>query len=199
MAPAEFLREITHHLRYTCLKEPADASPVDLYRAMAHTVRDRLVERWLSTQRKYVEGDVKRVNYLSAEFLTGRSLGLCLVNLGLYKTAQEAARSMGHDLGEILEAEGDPGLGNGGLGRLAACFMDSLATLDLPAVGYGIRYEHGIFEQRIEGGQQVEYTDNWLQFGNPWELTRHDRTQVVRFYGSTEIRRDPQGRMVVEW
>jgi glycogen phosphorylase len=199
MAPAEFLREITHHLRYTCLKEPADASPVDLYRAMAHTVRDRLVERWLATQRKYVEGDVKRVNYLSAEFLTGRSLGLCLVNLGLYAAAEKLATSMACDLDEILESEGDPGLGNGGLGRLAACFMDSLATLDLPAVGYGIRYEHGIFQQRIEHGQQVENTDNWLQYGNPWELPRLDRIRSVRFYGTTAVRYEADGRMVVDW
>jgi len=136
MAPGEFLREVTHHLRYTCLKEPPEADPVDLYRAMAHTVRDRLVERWLATQRKYVDGDVKRVNYLSAEFLTGRSLGLCLVNLGLFASAEKLATSMACDLDEILEAEGDPGLGNGGLGRLAACFMDSLATLDLPAAAF---------------------------------------------------------------
>ncbi|HSY20775.1 MAG TPA: glycogen/starch/alpha-glucan phosphorylase [Polyangiaceae bacterium] len=197
--PEQFRRDLLHHLLYNVVKEPPEAAPVDFCRAMALSVRDRLVERWLATQKTYLQNDVKRVNYLSAEFLTGRSLGLCLVNLGLYRTAHEVAHSMGHDLGEILDAEGDPGLGNGGLGRLAACFMDSLATLDLPAVGYGIRYEHGIFEQRIEAGQQVEYTDNWLQFGNPWELTRHDRTQVVRFYGSTEIRRDAQGRMVVEW
>jgi starch phosphorylase len=166
---------------------------------MAHSVRDRLVERWLATQRTYVERDAKRVNYLSAEFLTGRSLGLCLVNLGLYRVAADLAASMGHDIAEVLESEGDPGLGNGGLGRLAACFMDSLATLELPAVGYGIRYEHGIFEQRIEGGQQVEHTDNWLQYGNPWELPRHDRTQVVRFYGTTETRKDGHGNVVVDW
>jgi glycogen phosphorylase len=199
MAPAEFLREVTHHLRYTCLKEHPEAGPIDLYRAMAHTVRDRLVERWLATQRKYIERDVKRVNYLSAEFLTGRSLGLCLMNLGLYAAAEKVAKSMACDIGEILEAEGDPGLGNGGLGRLAACFMDSLATLDLPAVGYGIRYEHGIFQQRIENGQQVENTDNWLENGNPWELPRLDRIRNVRFYGTTVMRTDADGRLVVEW
>ncbi len=197
--PEQFRRDLLDHLLYTCVKEPQDAGPVDLCRAMAHSVRDRLVERWLATQRTYVEHDVKRLHYLSAEFLTGRSLGLCLINLGLYAVAEEVAAGIGHNLAEVLEAEGDPGLGNGGLGRLAACFMDSLATLELPAVGYGIRYEHGIFEQRIEGGQQVEHTDNWLQYGNPWELPRHDRTQVVRFYGSTEIRKDAHGRMVVDW
>jgi glycogen phosphorylase len=197
--PEQFRKDLLDHLLYTCVKEGPDAGPVDLYRAMAHTVRDRLVQRWLSTQRTYVERDVKRVYYLSSEFLTGRSLGLCLVNLGLYGAAELLVGEMGYDLADVLEAEGDPGLGNGGLGRLAACFMDSLATLELPAVGYGIRYEFGIFEQRIEAGQQAEHTDNWLQYGNPWELPRHDRMQIVRMYGTTEMRRDASGRLVVDW
>jgi glycogen phosphorylase len=197
--PEQFRRDLLNHLLYTCVKERADAGPVDLYRAMAHSVRDRLVQRWLATQRTYLERDVKRVHYLSSEFLTGRSLGLCLVNLGLYGAAEQVAGESGFDLGDVLEAEGDPGLGNGGLGRLAACFMDSLATLELPAVGYGIRYEYGIFEQRIEAGQQIEHSDNWLQYGNPWELPRHDRMQVVRLYGSTKMRRDAGGRLVVDW
>ena len=109
--------------------------------------------------------DVKRVCYLSSEFLTGRSLGLCLMNMDLHKAALALAADYGFDLGEILECEGDPGLGNGGLGRLAACFMDSLATLQLPAIGYGIRYDFGMFEQRIDGGRQVEQHDNWLHLG----------------------------------
>jgi len=197
--PEQFRRDLLDHLLYTCVKERSESGPIDLYRAMAYTVRDRLVQRWLATQRTYRERDVKRVHYMSSEFLTGRSLGLCLVNLGVYGVAERIAGELGCDLGEVLEAEGDPGLGNGGLGRLAACFMDSLATLELPAVGYGIRYEFGIFEQRIEGGQQVEHTDNWLQYGNPWELPRHDRVQAVRFYGSTKTRRDANGRLVVDW
>jgi starch phosphorylase len=197
--PEQFRSDLLDHLLYTCVKEKAEAGPVDLYRAMAHSVRDRLVQRWLATQRTYVERDVKRVHYLSSEFLTGRSLGLCLVNLGLYAAAEELVGECGFDLADLLEAEGDPGLGNGGLGRLAACFMDSLATLELPAVGYGIRYEYGIFEQRIESGQQVEHSDNWLAYGNPWELPRHDRMQVVHLYGSTEIRKDASGRLVVDW
>jgi starch phosphorylase len=191
--------DLLEHLLYTCVKEPREASAVDVYRAMAHSVRDRLVWRWLATQRTYDERDVKRVYYLSSEFLTGRSLGLCLVNLGLYGVAEKLAAEWGFDLAQILEAEGDPGLGNGGLGRLAACFMDSLATLELPAVGYGIRYDFGIFEQRIEGGQQVERSDNWLQYGNPWELPRHEHTQAVRLYGRTETRRDEAGHLVVDW
>jgi starch phosphorylase len=197
--PEEFRRNVLEHLLYTCVKEAIQAGPLDLYRAMAHCVRDRLVQRWLATQRTYEERDVKRVYYLSSEFLTGRSLGLCLVNLGLYAVAESLVAEWGLDLAEVLEAEGDPGLGNGGLGRLAACFMDSLATLELPAVGYGIRYEFGIFEQRIESGQQVEYSDNWLQHPNPWELPRHDRIQTIRLYGRTEMRHDESGRLVVDW
>jgi starch phosphorylase len=194
-----FERDVLRHLLYTCAKDRAEAGPVDLYRAMAHTVRDRLVQRWLATQRTYVERDVKRVYYLSSEFLTGRSLGLCLVNLGLYGAAEKLLAAWGGNLTDVLEAEGDPGLGNGGLGRLAACFMDSLATLELPAVGYGIRYEYGIFEQRIEAGEQVEHSDKWLEYGNPWELPRHDRVQSVRLYGRTVERRDETGRLLVDW
>ncbi|MDP9001307.1 MAG: glycogen/starch/alpha-glucan phosphorylase [Myxococcota bacterium] len=195
----QFRQNLVEHLLYTCVKEPKDAGPVDLYRAMAHSVRDRLVQRWLATQRTYHERDVKRVYYLSSEFLTGRSLGLCLLNLGLYSVAERLMAGWGFDLADVLEAEGDPGLGNGGLGRLAACFMDSLATLELPAVGYGIRYEFGIFEQRIESGQQIEQCDNWLHYGNPWELPRHDRVQTVRLFGRTETRKDESGKLFVDW
>jgi len=197
--PEEFRRAVLDHLLYTCVKETQDATAPDLYRAMAHSVRDRLVQHWLATQRTYKERDVKCVYYLSSEFLTGRSLGLCLVNLGLYGVAERLAADCGLQIDDVIEAEGDPGLGNGGLGRLAACFMDSLATLELPAVGYGIRYEYGIFEQRIEHGQQVEHRDNWLEYGNPWELPRHDRAQTVRLYGRTEMRRDADGRLFVDW
>jgi starch phosphorylase len=195
----EFRRDVRDHILYTCAKDVREATAIDLYRAFAHTVRDRLVHRWLATQSTYFERDVKRAYYLSSEFLTGRSLGLCLLNLNLYGIAERLADEYGLDLGAILEAEGDPGLGNGGLGRLAACFMDSLATLELPAAGYGIRYEFGIFEQRIENGQQVEWQDNWLQQGNPWELPRDEEAQTVKFYGHTEMRRGPDGRLRVEW
>jgi starch phosphorylase len=139
------------------------------------------------------------MHYLSSEFLTGRSLGLCLINLGLYATAEKMVAEQNLDLVDVLEREGDPGLGNGGLGRLAACFMDSLATLELPAVGYGIRYEYGIFEQRIEEGQQVERRDNWLQYGNPWEMPRHEDAQTVNFYGHVEAYRNGDGRVVYHW
>ena len=152
----DFQAAVIDHLVHTCAKQPRDASALDLYHAMSHTVRDRLVHRWLATQQTHFDRDVKRACYFSSEFLTGRSLGLCLMNMGLYEAGMRLAEERGFDLNDILECEGDPGLGNGGLGRLAACFMDSLATLELPAVGYGIRYDFGMFEQHIEGGQQIE-------------------------------------------
>ncbi len=184
---------------HTCAKEIRDASALDFYHAFAHTVRDRLVHRWLATQRTHIARDVKRVCYLSSEFLTGRSLGLCLMNMDLHKAAVELAADYGFDLGAILECEGDPGLGNGGLGRLAACFMDSLATLQLPAIGYGIRYDFGMFEQRIDGGRQVEQHDNWLQLGNAWELPRHEDAQTVHFGGRVVFQHDRDGRLRADW
>lgn len=192
-------RAVLDHLLYTCAKDVDEASPLDFYTALAHAVRDRLVHRWLATERTYQELDVKRAYYLSSEFLVGRSLGLCLLNLGLQDAARRLMAERGFDLDTILEQEGDPGLGNGGLGRLAACFMDSLATLGLPAVGYGIRYEYGIFEQQIENGAQVERRDAWLQFGSAWEIARHDLSKTVRFYGRVETHRDEKGRLRVEW
>jgi starch phosphorylase len=194
-----FKRSVVDHVHFTCARSLQDASAADIYRAMANAVRDRLVHRWLATQRTYDERDVKRVYYLSSEFLTGRSLGLCLLNMGLYEAAEAMAAERRLDLGEVLGQEGDPGLGNGGLGRLAACFMDSLATLALPAVGYGIRYDFGIFEQRIENGAQVELHDNWLVAGNPWELPRIDDAQIVRLGGSVEARTDADGRLRIDW
>jgi glycogen phosphorylase len=195
----DFGATVLEHLVHTCAKDPQEASALDLYHAFAHTVRDRLVHRWLATQRTHFEQDVKRACYLSSEFLTGRSLGLCLMNMGLYEAAQAIAQELGFELGGILEREGDPGLGNGGLGRLAACFMDALATLELPAIGYGIRYDFGMFEQRIDGGQQVERHDNWLHLGNAWELARHEDLQTVRFYGHVEFRQDDQERLRAHW
>jgi len=199
MDPATFKRTVLDHLLYTCARELTAATPRDLYLALAHTVRDRLVHRWLATQRTYEAQDVKRAYYLSSEFLTGRSLGLCLLNLGLYEAAEGLAADRGTDLDAVLDQEGDPGLGNGGLGRLAACFMDSLATLGLPAVGYGIRYDFGIFEQRIEDGRQIEMHDNWLHAGNPWELPRIEEAQIVRLGGRVELRHDPDGRLRADW
>lgn len=199
MDPPVLKRAVLDHLLYTCAKDLEDATPLDMYKALAHTLRDRLVHRWLATQRTYDELDVKRAYYLSSEFLVGRSLGLALLNLGLHDAAKRLMAERGLDLQTVLDQEGDPGLGNGGLGRLAACFLDSLATLQLPAVGYGIRYDYGIFEQRIEDGYQVERRDNWLQYGNAWEIPRHDLSQTVRFHGRVEMHKDERGRLRIEW
>ena len=171
----------------------------DLYLALAHTVRDRIVERWISTLKNYQAQDVRVVCYLSAEFLTGPHLANNLINLGIYDETEQAMRQLGIDLNVLIEQEEEPGLGNGGLGRLAACFMDSLATLEIPAIGYGIRYEYGIFDQQIRDGWQVESTDKWLRFGNPWALERPEDGFEVKMGGRTEIHSDAQGRSRVAW
>lgn len=171
----------------------------DLYMALAHTVRDRILERWLATLRSYQAQDVRVVCYLSAEFLTGPHLGNNLINLGIYDETEQAMRQLGIDLNVLIEQEEEPGLGNGGLGRLAACFMDSLATLEIPAIGYGIRYEYGIFDQQIREGWQIESTDKWLRFGNPWALERPEDGFEVKLGGRTETHTDAQGRSQVNW
>jgi starch phosphorylase len=171
----------------------------DLYMALAHTVRDRLVERWISTLKNYQAQDVRVVCYLSAEFLTGPHLANNLINLGIYDETEQAMRQLGIDLNVLIEQEEEPGLGNGGLGRLASCFMDSLATLDIPAIGYGIRYEYGIFDQQIRDGWQVESTDKWLRLGNPWALERPEDAFEVKLGGRTERYTDAKGRLNVNW
>ncbi len=171
----------------------------DLYMALAHTVRDRLVERWIQTVLNYRAQDVRVVCYLSAEFLTGPHLANNLINLGIYDQAEEAMQKLGLDLETLIEQEEEPGLGNGGLGRLASCFMDSLATLDIPAIGYGIRYEYGIFDQEIRDGWQVETTDKWLRLGNPWALERPEDAFEVQFGGYTEPYDDGSGEFRVRW
>jgi glycogen phosphorylase len=175
------------------------ATPNDLYLALAHSVRDRLVERWIQTVLNYRAQDVRVVCYLSAEFLTGPHLANNLINLGIYDEAEEAMRKLGLDLSTLIEQEEEPGLGNGGLGRLASCFMDSLATLDIPAIGYGIRYEYGIFDQEIRDGWQVETTDKWLRHGNPWALERPEDAFEVKMGGHTERYSDPDGQLRVRW
>ncbi len=171
----------------------------DLYMALAHTVRDRLVERWIQTVRNYRAQDARVVCYLSAEFLTGPHLANNLINLGIYEEAEEAMRSLDLSLDELIEQEEEPGLGNGGLGRLASCFMDSLATLDIPAIGYGIYYEYGIFDQVIRDGWQVETTDKWLRLGNPWAIERPEDVFEVKFGGRTETYTDAEGHYRVRW
>ena len=171
----------------------------DLYMALAHTVRDRLVERWIQTVLNYRAQDVRVVCYLSAEFLTGPHLANNLINLGIYDQAEEAMQRLGLDLETLIEQEEEPGLGNGGLGRLASCYMDSLATLDIPAIGYGIRYEYGIFDQEIRDGWQVETTDKWLRLGNPWALERPEDAFEVQFGGHTERYDDGSGHFHIRW
>ena len=164
------------NLYYRGARIPAVATRNDWYLAVAYTVRDRIMDRWIKTLDAIVKKDVRVVSYLSAEFLMGPHLVNNMINLGIYEQMKEAAESLGLDLQALIEQEEEPGLGNGGLGRLAACFMDSLATLEIKAIGYGVRYEFGIFDQEIRDGWQVEKTDKWLRLGNPWEIeTTGDR------------------------
>ncbi|XP_022324392.2 glycogen phosphorylase, muscle form-like isoform X4 [Crassostrea virginica] len=182
----EFKKAFNRHLHYTIVKDRNVATPRDYYLSLAHTVRDYLVGRWIRTQQHYYEKDPKRVYYLSLEFYMGRTLSNTMVNLGIQSACDEALYQIGLDIEELEEIEEDAGLGNGGLGRLAACFLDSMATLGLAAYGYGIRYDYGIFAQRIEDGWQVEEPDEWLRYGNPWEKARPEYVLPVNFYGRTE-------------
>lgn len=174
------------HLRYTQAKAPETATPRDQYTAFAYCVRDRLVERWIETQAIHHDQNVKRIYYLSLEFLIGRLLGNNVINLRMDPVCHDALADYGIDWNSLRDFEVDAGLGNGGLGRLAACFLDSMSTLDLPAMGYGLRYDYGIFKQRIVDGQQVEEPDHWLKNGYPWEIARPEYTQIVHFGGRVE-------------
>ena len=178
---------------------PEIATPNDRYMAFAYTVRDRILYRVAHALHTYKEKDFKIVCYLSAEFLMGPHLGNNLINLGIYNEVRNALNTLGLDLDEFLEQETEPGLGNGGLGRLAACYMDSLASLQIPAIGYGIRYEFGIFKQELINGYQIECADKWLQLGNPWELARPEIAFNVKFGGRTESFTDENGRYRVRW
>ncbi len=162
------------HLEHSLAKDIYTATRLDLYKSLAYVVRDRLVERWIATQHAYYVHDVKRIYYVSLEFLMGRALTNNLINLDLLERVRASVRDLGLDLDELEQLELDAGLGNGGLGRLAACFLDSMATLQLPGYGYGIRYQYGIFFQKIIDGFQVEAPDNWLRYENPWEIARPD-------------------------
>jgi starch phosphorylase len=197
-AIAEALIDNLHYLQ---AKLPRHATRNDWYMALAYTVRDRMLHRYIKTVEAITAAktSAKVVAYLSAEFLTGPHLGNSLINLGIWQATQEAVSQVGQDLFDLLEQEEEPGLGNGGLGRLAACYMDSLATLNIPAIGYGIRYEFGIFDQAIRDGWQVELTDKWLRFGNPWEIVRSEITFDVQFGGRTEHHTDAHGRHRVRW
>ncbi|OIP97692.1 MAG: glycogen phosphorylase [Syntrophobacteraceae bacterium CG2_30_61_12] len=192
-------RTLREHLFYTQGRFPAVTSTNDLYMALAYTVRDQLLHRWIKTVEQMSREDLKVVSYLSAEFLLGPHLENNLINLGIYEEVRRAAEEAGLDIQALFDQEEEPGLGNGGLGRLAACYLDSLATLEVPAIGYGIRYEFGIFDQEIRDGWQVERTDHWLRLGNPWELARPEITYQVNFGGRTEPYEDERGRYRVRW
>ncbi len=192
-------RAMADNLFYLQGKSPEIASLNDFYLALAFTVRDRLLHRWLNTVKTYLKNDVRIVCYLSAEFLMGPHLGNNLINLDLYESVQQAVEASGLNLQDLLAQEEEPGLGNGGLGRLAACFLDSLSSLEIPAIGYGIRYEFGIFDQEIRDGWQWEITDKWLQWGNPWEIARPESSVEVCFGGHTESYTDHQGQYRVRW
>ena len=196
----EFLKKaFNFHLAYTLSKDMYSATERDYYTSLAYAVRDRLTEKWILTQQSYYNNDVKRVYYLSLEFLIGRTLGNSIVNLALSDDAASMLTDLNHDIEEIIETEWDAGLGNGGLGRLAACFLDSMATLKIPAYGYGIRYEFGIFFQKIKDGNQEESPDNWLRLGNPWEFERPEFIYPVQFYGNVNQYIDDNGRLENNW
>lgn len=192
-------RAFLDNLFYAQAKFPKLATKHDYYMALAYTIRDRMLNRWLHTTKTYLEKAPRVVAYLSAEFLMGPHLGNNLINLGLYNIVKQAMEDLGINLTELMEQEEEPGLGNGGLGRLAACYIDSLATLEIPAIGYGIRYEYGIFDQEIHDGWQVEITDKWLRYGNPWEVARPELEVEVRLGGHTESYLDEHDRFRVRW
>jgi starch phosphorylase len=197
-APA-IARDFLANLYTRMAKFDAVATTNDHYLALAYTVRDRMLQRWIDTAETYFEQASRTVAYLSAEFLIGPQLGSNLLYLGLEHDARVAMRELGIDLDVLIEYEQEPGLGNGGLGRLAACYMDSLATLCIPAIGYGIRYEFGIFDQQVRDGWQHEVTDKWLRLGNPWEIVRPEIEHTVMLGGHTEAYQDGQGRYRVRW
>ena len=193
------VHDYRHYFAYSLGQNKYCYSVNYFYKALALAVRDRLMDRWRRTRYSYIESTCKRGYYLSLEFLMGRTLGNAMLNLGIVDTASEAMQHLGIKLEELAESEIDAGLGNGGLGRLAACFLDSCATLQLPVMGYGIRYEYGMFRQRVVDGYQVEEPDHWLRDGNPWEQERPEFIQRVRFGGRCEHHRTENGGLRVRW
>lgn len=192
-------RSFAWHLESTLVKDAYSATQLDLYKSLAYTVRDRLVKRWIATQQAYYKQDAKRVYYLSMEYLLGRVLSNNMINLNMYNECHSAMRDFGFELEKLCEMEWDAGLGNGGLGRLAACFLDSMATAELPAYGYGIRYEYGIFHQKIVNGYQVETPDNWLRYETPWEIARPEHLYPVKFGGRIHKYRNIHNVLKTEW
>src|SRR5574344_2023120 len=194
-----FKKAFADHIHHTLARDEHTVTEHEKFLAVAYAVRDRLIDRWIKTQSTYYEKDVKRVYYLSLEYLIGRSLGNSVLNLDVDSAVTEALDELGMSLEELREQEVDAGLGNGGLGRLAACFVDSMATLELPATGMGIRYEYGMFNQKIVNGQQEERPDNWLRLPNPWEIARPANALRVPFYGYVVSWQDEKGRLHNRW
>jgi starch phosphorylase len=197
--PAELKQAILDQLYFHLGKAAAFATSHDWYMAVAFTVRDRMMNNWIHSLEKIHERKQKFVGYLSAEFLVGPHLGNALINLDIYNEVHEAVQDLGLNLHHLMEQEEEPGLGNGGLGRLAACYLDSLSTLSVPAIGYGIRYEFGIFDQQIRDGWQVEITDKWLRLGNPWEIVKPEVCYNVKIGGHTETFTDAENKFRVKW
>jgi starch phosphorylase len=195
----EIRQAFLDNLFYVQARNCDTATLNDRYLALAYTVRDRMLERWMKSTETYFSGDVRVVSYLSAEYLPGPHLANNVLNLGICDAVEQAMRELDIDVHELFEKEEEPGLGNGGLGRLAACYMDSLATAEIPAIGYGIRYEFGIFDQQLQDGWQIERTDHWLQLGNPWEIPRPEKTFEVKLGGHTEQHTTDDGRWQVSW
>lgn len=192
-------RDLRRHFEFTLGRDEIGESHHYLYTALAITVRDRMVGRWRATRERYRKDKVKRVSYLSMEFLMGRTLTNALLNLRIGDEVREAVKAYSCQLEHLESEEADAGLGNGGLGRLAACFLDSCATLEIPVTGYGIRYEYGMFRQTIEDGNQIEQPDPWLRYGNPWEIESPDASRRVKFFGRLERHYDEAGEMQVRW
>ena len=197
--PKELQQAILDNLYYVQGKSTRLATKNDWYMAVAYTVRDRMMKHWINSLHKLSSKEIKIVGYLSAEFLVGPHLDNAMLNLGMQENMSKAMVNLGLDPQEVIHQEEEPGLGNGGLGRLAACFVDSLSTLNIPAIGYGIRYEFGIFDQQIRDGEQVEITDKWIRYGNPWEIIRPELHYIVKFGGHTESFTDQEGHYSVKW
>ncbi|MCC8165309.1 MAG: glycogen/starch/alpha-glucan phosphorylase [Planctomycetes bacterium] len=196
--PESIQLDYAEQLKYDLARDRYTSTKNNRYIALSRAIRDRLIDRWIETQQAHHDDRVKRVYYLSLEFLMGRALGNNVINFKMQKSVEDALEGLGVDFDELREVEVDAGLGNGGLGRLAACFLDSLATLQIPAMGYGLRYNYGIFRQTIENGYQVEHPDNWLQNGNPWEIARPELSIPVHFEGRIEQSTD-KGRVRYRW
>ncbi len=192
-------RNILHHVMSFQGCDPDRVRQSDVYMALAYTLRDIMTEKWINTQSLYYEKEKKRVYYLSLEFLIGRSLSNSMLNLGIWDSVKTAVEELGFDLADLVKEEEDAALGNGGLGRLAACFMDSIATLKIPAYGYGIYYEYGLFNQQLIDGYQVETPDNWLRYGSPWTFERKQPVYPVHFYGRLSSSQDEDGNYRVRW